>query len=155
MQAQKSENTEYGEAIVSRALEILEAQMSEKGEALTSADSAKKYLRLQLANREREYFAVLFLDNRHRMIDYQELFSGTIDGASVYPREVAKAALLKNAAAVILAHNHPSGVPEPSGADRRLTERLRDALGLLDIRILDHVIVGDGEPLSMAERGLV
>ena len=100
-------------------------------------------------------FAALFLDNRHRVIRYEELFRGTIDGASVHPREVVKAALKLNAAALIFAHNHPSGVAEPSHADERLTRRLRDALGLVDIRVLDHVVIGDQQMVSFAERGLL
>jgi len=126
-----------------------------RGEALTSPAATRRYLRACLRDRPHEVFACLYLDNRHRVLAFEELFRGTIDGASVYPREVVKAALRHNAAAVILAHNHPSGVAEPSRADTRLTERLRDALGLVDVRVLDHVIVGDGEPLSFAERGLL
>ncbi|MEF8834479.1 MAG: DNA repair protein RadC [Halofilum sp. (in: g-proteobacteria)] len=126
-----------------------------RGEALTSTLATRRYLAARLRDRPYEVFACLFLDNRHRVIAFEELFRGTIDGASVYPREVVKAALGHNAAAVILTHNHPSGVAEPSGADRRLTERLRDALGLVDIRILDHLIIGDGDPVSFAERGLI
>lgn len=131
------------------------AEEAMRGEALVSSDATRRYLRARLRDRDHEIFACLFLDNRHRVLAFEELFRGTIDGASVYPREVVKAALRHNAAAVILAHNHPSGVAEPSRADTRLTERLRDALGLVDIRVLDHVIVGDGEPVSFAERGLV
>jgi DNA repair protein RadC len=100
-------------------------------------------------------FTCLFLDNRHRVIECEELFRGTIDGASVHPREVVKRALQLNAAALILAHNHPSGVAEPSQADQQLTRRLREALGLVDIRVLDHLVVGDGEAVSFAERGLL
>jgi DNA repair protein RadC len=100
-------------------------------------------------------FACLFLDNHHRVIDYEELFRGTIDGASVHPREVVRRALHHNAAAVIFAHNHPSGVSEPSQADARLTRQLREALGLVDVRVLDHIIVGEGEPRSLAEMGLL
>jgi DNA repair protein RadC len=102
-----------------------------------------------------EVFACIYLDNQHRVLAFDELFRGTIDGASVYPREVVKAALKRNAAALILAHNHPSGVAEPSAADRQLTRRLKDALALVDIRVLDHVVVGDGETVSLAERGWV
>ncbi|MCY1425563.1 hypothetical protein D9M71_413530 [compost metagenome] len=98
-------------------------------------------------------FACLFLDTRHRVLAFEVLFHGSIDGASVYPRQVVKRALAHNAAALILTHNHPSGVAEPSQADRLLTQRLKDALALVDVRVLDHFIVGDGEPLSMAERG--
>ena len=103
----------------------------------------------------REVFAVLFLDAQHRLIEYEELFYGSLDGASVHPREVVRAALKHNAAAVILSHNHPSGVAEPSGADQRVTERLRAALALIDVRVLDHLIVGGNAVTSMAERGLM
>ena len=104
---------------------------------------------------QREVFACLFLDNRHRVIAFEELFFGSIDSAAVHPREVVKAALRHNAAALIFAHNHPSGVAEPSRADELLTRRLKEALALVDIRVLDHLVVGDGEPLSLAERGLI
>ena len=100
-----------------------------------------------------EVFACLYLDNRHRVLHFEELFRGTIDGASVHPREVVKAALHRNAAAVILAHNHPSGVAEPSAADRQITERLKSALQLVEIRVLDHLVVGDQDCVSFAERG--
>ena len=102
-----------------------------------------------------EVFAVLFLDNRHRVIAFEEMFRGTIDGASVHPREVVRRSLQHNAAALILCHNHPSGVAEPSQADRRITARLSDALGLIDVRVLDHLIIGDQECCSMARRGLL
>ena len=105
--------------------------------------------------RQREVFAALFLDNRHRVIGFEELFLGTIDGATVPPREVVKRALARNAAAVIVAHNHPSGVAEPSDADRRITERIRESLALVDIRVLDHIVVGDIEVVSLAERGWI
>ena len=100
-------------------------------------------------------FACLYLDNQHRLIEYKELFRGTIDGASVYPREVVKLCLQLNAAAVIFAHNHPSGINEPSQADRQITDKLKQALALVDIRVLDHFIIGDGEPFSFAEHGLM
>jgi len=125
------------------------------GEALTSSEATRRYLRSHLRDRAHEVFACLFLDNRHRVIAFEELFRATIDGASVYPGEAVKTGLGHNAAAVILAHNPPAGVAEPSRADMRLTERLRDALGLVDIRVLDHLVVGDGEPVSFAERGLL
>lgn len=127
----------------------------ERGRALTNPDAVRRFLSAQLRDRPHEVFACLYLDNRHQVIDFEEMFRGTIDGASVHPREVARAALSKNAAAVIFAHNHPSGVAEPSGADRRITERLRDALGLVDVRVLDHFVIGDGEATSFAERGLI
>ena len=123
--------------------------------ALTSPDATRRFLQARLRDLPHEVFAALFLDNRHRVIRYEELFRGTIDGASVHPREVVKAALKLNAAALIFAHNHPSGVAEPSHADERLTRRLRDALGLVDIRVLDHVVIGDQQMVSFAERGLI
>jgi DNA repair protein RadC len=119
----------------------------------TSPDTVKAFLHSRLVAREHEVFAVMFMDTKHRLIKYAELFRGTIDGASVYPREVVKECLRHNAAAVIFAHNHPSGNPEPSGADRSLTRRLQDALTLIDVRVLDHIIVGDSECCSLSERG--
>jgi DNA repair protein RadC len=115
----------------------------------------RRYLTARLRDYPYEVFACLFLDSRHRVIRYEELFRGTIDGASVHPREVLRQALLHNAAAVIFAHNHPSGIAEPSDADRRITRRLKDALSLVDIRVLDHVIVGDRTATSFAEQGLL
>lgn len=127
----------------------------QRGDALTSPDDTRRYLSARLRGYGHEVFAALFLDNRHRVIAFEELFSGTIDGASVHPREVVKRALSHNAAALILAHNHPSGVAEPSRADESITRRLREALALVEIRVLDHLIVGDGEIVSLAERGLI
>ena len=131
------------------------AQELKRGDALTSPERTRRYLQAQLRDRDHEVFVVLLLDNQNRVVLYHELFRGTIDAASVYPREVVKLALNKGAAAVILAHNHPSGVAEPSNADRLITERLVQALGLVDIRVLDHLIVGDGVTVSFAERGLI
>ncbi|EGR1859759.1 JAB domain-containing protein [Vibrio cholerae] len=131
------------------------AETLKRGDALTSPQQTKLYLSSVLRDRQREAFYILFLDNQHRVIRDEILFEGTIDAASVYPREVVKRALHHNAAAVILAHNHPSGVAEPSQADRRITDRLRDALGLVEIRMLDHFVVGDGEVVSFAERGWI
>lgn len=131
------------------------AQELERGDALTSPQLTQRYLLSQLRDRSHEVFACLFLDNQHRVIRYQELFHGTLDGAAVYPREVVKQALSVGAAAVILAHNHPSGVAEPSRSDRAITDRLAEALGLMDIRVLDHLVVGDGYCVSFAERGWV
>lgn len=125
-----------------------------RGDALTSPDLTRRYLSAQLRHRQQEVFACLYLDNRHRVLSYEELFYGTIDGASVHPREVVKRCMAHNAAAVILAHNHPSGVAEPSRCDEQITVRLRDALALIDIRVLDHMIIGDGVTVSLAERGL-
>jgi DNA repair protein RadC len=110
---------------------------------------------MHYAGQQREVFGCMFLDNRHRLIRFDEVFHGTIDGASVHPREVVKLALARNAAAVILAHNHPSGVAEPSQADELITARLRDALSLVDIRVLDHLVVGGTTVTSFVERGLI
>ena len=126
-----------------------------QGPVLANPKTVREHLSLHFAGRERETFACLFLDNRHRLIAVEDLFLGTIDGASVHPREVVKRALQVNAAALILAHNHPSGVAEPSQADELITVRLRDALELVDIRVLDHIVVGDGACVSFAERGLL
>ena len=122
---------------------------------LTSPEAVRDYLRLLLHGRECEVFVVLFLDSQHRLIAAEELFRGTIAQTSVYPREVVKAALARNAAAVILAHNHPSGLAEPSRADELLTHALASALGLVDIRTLDHFVVAGGQVVSFAERGLM
>ncbi|QFY88567.1 DNA repair protein RadC [Magnetovirga frankeli] len=124
-----------------------------RGDALESPDSVRRYLQTQLRDAPSEVFVALFLDSRHRVIRYEELFHGTIDGASVHPREVVRKALAHNAAALIVAHNHPSGVAEPSQADRNITQRLRQALELVDVRLLDHMIIGDGEVRSLAELG--
>ena len=123
------------------------------GDALNSPSLTRQYLSSHLRDELREVFAVLYLDGRNRVLAFEPLFYGTIDAAAVYPREVVRCCLRHNAAAVIVAHNHPSGVAEPSQADHRITERLRDALALVDIRLLDHVIVGMGECVSFAERG--
>ena len=152
-----SNHTDFNEdKIISAALQILERRITYQVDKpiIQSPDESKNYVKLQLAARPYEVFACLFLDSRHRVIAFKELFRGTIDGCSVHPREVVKTALAHNAAAVILAHNHPSGNAEPSQADRRITDRLRDALALVDVRVLDHLVVGK-EVVSFAERGLV
>jgi len=142
------------QAVLEMARRHLAETLPER-DALTDPAATRRYLSARLRDRAHEVFACLFLDNRHRVIAFEELFRGTLDGASVYPREVVKAALKHNAAALILAHNHPSGVAEPSQADRRITQRLRDALALVDIRVLDHLVIGDGPATSFAERGLL
>lgn len=142
------------QAVLEMARRHLSACLQE-GELLTSPDLVRRYLSAQLRHRHQEVFAVLFLDSQHRLLAYDELFFGTIDGASVYPREVIKKALSRHAAAVILAHNHPSGIAEPSSADIRITDRLKQALELVDVRVLDHMVVGDREVVSFAERGLL
>jgi len=130
-------------------------QSLQRGVALTSPTMTVEYLQTLLRDRDREIFTCLFLDTRHRVIAAENLFRGSIDGASVYPRVVAERALRLSAAAVIVAHNHPSGVSEPSLADQAITRRLKDALLLLEIRLLDHFVVGDGPPVSMASRGML
>lgn len=140
--------------ILEAARQAIELKM-QRGAEFTSPALVKEYLSTKLAGFEHEVFAVLFLDTRHRLIAYAEMFRGTIDGASVHPREVVKEALRFNAAAVIFSHNHPSGNPEPSGADKALTQRLKDALALVDVRTLDHVIVAGANTASFAERGLI
>lgn len=131
------------------------ASQLERGGALTSPALVRAFLAAQLRHLGHEEFAALFLDTQHRVIRFESLFRGTLDSASVYPREVARRALELGAGAVIFAHNHPSGVAEPSDADRRITERLKTALELFDIRVLDHFVVGDGEVISFAERGWI
>lgn len=126
-----------------------------RGQALKSPGDTTDYLRTQLAHLQHEVFAAVYLDNRHRVIEYREEFRGTIDGTSVYPREIVKAALELNAVAVIFAHNHPSGIAEPSQADERITKRLKAALELVDIRTLDHIIIGGSNSTSLASRGLL
>ena len=126
-----------------------------RSESLIDAETSKHYFQAKMRDYPHEVFACLYLDNRNRIIQYDELFQGTLAGASVYPREVVKKALSHNAAAVIFAHNHPSGVAEPSHADKQITEQLRKALGLVEIRVLDHIIVGDGYCVSFTERGLL
>jgi DNA repair protein RadC len=125
------------------------------GEAIRSPADTETFLLARLRDRPHEVFCCLYLDNRHRVLRFEELFRGTIDGTSVYPREVVKQALAVNAAAIILAHNHPSGVAEPSQADERITRRIKSALELVDIRLLDHLIIGDGISTSLASRGML
>ena len=127
----------------------------QRGVALTDPAAAGRYFVRRLRPHPQEVFAALFLDTRHRALAFEELFRGTVDGAEVHPREVARRALAHNAAAVIVGHNHPSGNPEPSAADRAVTARLKQALALVDVRLLDHFIVADGPPVSLAARGWV
>lgn len=145
-------------ALLQSALELTRRHYLQElasGPAMESPTATRAFLVAQLRDRPYEVFCLLYLDNRHRLIGFDELFRGTIDGASVHPREVVRQALKRNAAAVILAHNHPSGVAEPSQADELITLRLRDALALVDIRVLDHLIVGDTRCISLAERGVL
>ena len=145
-------------ALLVAVRECCNRYMQEKlapGRAIGSPADSREFLLARLRDRPHEVFCCLFVDNRHRVLAFDELFRGTIDNTAVYPREVVKQALARNAAAVILAHNHPSGVAEPSDADRLITRRIRDALDLVDIRLLDHFVVGDGTCVSLASRGLV
>ncbi|KRG71911.1 RadC family protein [Pseudoxanthomonas dokdonensis] len=125
----------------------------ERGAALSDPLSAGRYFCQRLRHRPHEVFAALFLDNRHRALAFEELFQGTVDAAEVHPREVVRRAMTHNAAALIIGHNHPSGCSEPSAADRAITVRLKQALELVDVRLLDHFVVGDGPPVSLASRG--
>src|SRR5690606_16099892 len=136
------------------AQSILEARFK-RSNYLTNPSMVRGYLQAQLATEEREVFAIILLDSQHGVLAFERLFYGTLDSASVYPREVIKTVLNANAAAVIITHNHPSGNPEPSQADIVLTNRLRDALNTVDVRLLDHLIVGGTESISFAERGLL
>lgn len=140
------------QALVEMSRRFLAEQL-ERSDALTSPQVTRNYLRAKLRDQPHEVFAVLFLDNKHRVIRYEALFYGTIDSASVYPRVVVKKALERNAAAVIFAHNHPSGIAEPSHADRMITDKLVSALQLIDIKVLDHFVIGDSDIASFAERG--
>lgn len=142
------------ERTIRRALRILEREMF-AGQAMTGPGSVRDYLRLALSGREREAFAVLLLDAQHRVLAIHELFHGTLTQTSVFPREVVKTALAANAAAVIFAHNHPSGIAEPSGADEMITRQLKEALALVGIDVLDHFIIAGNQCLSFRERGLL
>ena len=129
------------------------AERLRRDSALESPQAVRDYLKSLLRHEPHEVFGCLFLDSKHRMLAFEILFRGSIDSASVYPRQVVKRALAHNAAAVIFCHNHPSGITEPSQADRTLTKRLTQALDLIEVRVLDHFIIGDGQPLSMVEHG--
>ena len=141
------------EEILAAASVILEPRIV--GTSLESPREALDFLRAKLARLPHEVFCCLFLDNRHRILAFEEMFRGTLNGTAVYPREIVKRALSLNAAAVILVHNHPSGVAEPSRADQALTDRLREALALIEVRVLDHIVIGDGETVSFSERGML
>jgi DNA repair protein RadC len=139
--------------VLEKAAEIL-ADKYVRNDVFSSSQSTKDFVRFKLGNYEREVFAVMLLDNQHQLIEFRELFFGTIDAATVYPREVVKAVLEINAAAVIFTHNHPSGVSEPSSADKLITDKLVKSLALIDVRVLDHIVVGK-EAFSFAEQGLL
>ncbi|MGC6031583.1 RadC family protein [Enterobacter kobei] len=138
---------------VREALTLLACQLREPSASFTSSHAVRDWLRLQLASLEREEFTALFLDNQHRLIAHETLFTGTINHTQVHPRELVKSGLKHNCAAIIVAHCHPSGLAEPSQADKRITERLKQALDLVDIRLLDHLVVGGMEITSFADRG--
>ena len=140
--------------IIARALRILDARLRE-APVLSAPGTVRDFLRLKLQDREHEVFVCVFLDAQHRVLAVDELFRGTLTQTSVYPREVVKTALQHNAAALIFAHNHPSGVAEPSKADELLTQALKQALAMVDVRVLDHFVIGSGAALSFAERGLL
>ena len=145
-------------ARIAAALELAKRSLAEQlldRPSLGNPSDSGDYLRARLRDLPYEVFGCLYLDNRHRVLSFEELFRGTVDGASVHPREVVRACLRHNACAVIFAHNHPSGVAEPSAADRAITRELRDALQLVGVRVLDHLIIGAGQPVSMAARGLL
>jgi DNA repair protein RadC len=145
----------HEDRIIQQAIALLEQRIFRAGNALEKPSDACDFLRLMLVGEPNEIFAALFLDARHQVLAYEPLFRGTIDQSMVYPRVVVQRALAANAAAVIFAHQHPSGNSKPSAADRMITRRLRDALDLIDIRVLDHFIIGQGEPYSFAESGLL
>ena len=155
MASQGTKSNAVHDAVIARALRIMESRLQYRDVTLTSPQAVRDYLKLRIADREHEVFVALFLDSQHRLIAAEELFRGTLAQTSVYPREVVKAALGYNAAAVIFAHNHPSGVAEPSRADELLTQALKQALALVDIRTLDHLVVAGNETMSFAERGLL
>ena len=138
--------------VIDVARQVVERSVS-KGVKLNSPTRVREFLWLKLAGYDHEVFGAIFMDTQHRVIEFSELFHGTLDSASVYPREVVKAALHHNAGAVIFTHNHPSGEPDPSDADRRITQRLKEALGLIEVRVLDHIVVGGSDSVSFAERG--
>jgi DNA repair protein RadC len=142
------------QATIREAIGILESRLRTT-KAFTSPSDVKHFCQLQIAVEKDEHFCCMFLDSQHRLIVFERLFRGTVDGASVYPRVVVRRALELNAAALILTHNHPSGLPEPSTADTKITQRLKEALALVDVRVLDHVIVGTDGTSSMADAGLL
>ena len=142
------------QSVITLAMKVLSIK-HRAGRVLSKSDETRDFLRLRLADYRNEVFGCLFLDNRHRIITVRELFQGTVNGTSVYPRVVVQQAMEVNAAAIVFFHNHPSGVAEPSRADEMITRRLKDALALVDVRVLDHFVVSPGESVSFSERGLL
>lgn len=147
--------TPYAQRTIRRAINLLDKYLRQPGIAFTSSAAARDWLRLQLARQEREVFMVLYLDNQHRLLESETLFAGSVNHVQVHSREVVKSALRFNAAAVVLAHNHPSGDPEPSQCDRNITGRLKEALALVDVNTLDHLVIGSDGIVSFAERGWI
>ncbi|HBC7363771.1 MULTISPECIES: RadC family protein [Enterobacterales] len=147
--------TPYAQRTIRRAINLLDKYLRQPGIAFTSSTAARDWLRLQLARQEREVFMVLYLDNQHRLLESETLFAGSVNHVQVHPREVVKSALRFNAAAVVLAHNHPSGNPEPSQCDRNITGRLKEALAVVDVNTLDHLVIGSEGIVSFAERGWI
>ncbi|EPN1930177.1 RadC family protein [Cronobacter dublinensis] len=147
--------TPYAQRTIRRAINLLEKYLRQPGISFTSSTAARDWLRLQLAGQEREVFIVIYLDNQHRLLESERLFSGSINHVQVHPREVVKSALRFNAAAVVLAHNHPSGDAEPSQCGRNITGRLKEALALVDVNTLDHLVIGSEGIVSFAERGWI
>ncbi|KJI66338.1 DNA repair protein RadC [Raoultella ornithinolytica] len=147
--------TPYAQQTIRRAINLLDKYLRQPGIAFTSSTAARDWLRLLLAGQEREVFMVLYLDNQHCLLESETLFAGSVNQVQVHPREVVKSALRFNAAAVVLVHNHPSGDPEPSNADRQMTDKLKEVLGLVDVNTLDHLVIGSEGIVSFAERGWI
>jgi len=140
---------------IQTAIKILDSHLKTKGDAYTNVHKVKTFLRLHLETLEHEVFSIMFLDNKHKLIEFQKMFRGTIDGATVHTREIIKEALKLNAAALIISHNHLSGDPFPSLSDKHITQRIKDTLELVDMRLLDHIIVGANQTLSFSEQGMM
>ncbi|MEE9383203.1 MAG: DNA repair protein RadC [Nannocystaceae bacterium] len=150
--SQPTTPTQAGDTIIEAAHAILQKRLREPGRAITNPGDTRRFVALELAEEKAEIFSAIWLDNRHRLIAFERMFNGTVNGASVHPRELVRRAIELNAAAVIVAHNHPSGEAEPSAADRAITKRLQDAFQLIDVRVLDHIVVGGVDTVSFAER---
>lgn len=151
----KASNADRDDRIIQEALEILDRRLFTREPSLKSPDAVGSYLKLKLAAEEHEVFAAVFLDAQLQPLAFEVLFTGTVDGATVYPRQLVKRAMKHNAAAVVISHNHPSGCSNPSSADLQLTRRIREALKLVDVRLVDHIVIGKGKPVSLAEEGLI
>ncbi len=153
--SESSTRVRAGDTIIRRALHVLASRLGEPGAALTSPQSVREYLRLRIGAEECERFVALWMNHQHQVVEIEELFRGTLSQTPVYPREVVKSALRVNAAAVIFAHNHPSGLAEPSSADKEITQRLKEALNLVEVKVLDHFVIGASASTSFLERGLM